>query len=70
MNFSCPLDSQTPERDVRLEETAEIQVTSTRYFNSSEILRLVSNRYVKHHVLQRFFLLLGHLYLSCEGEGH
>ena len=70
MNFSRPLDSQTPERDVRLEETAEIQVTSTPYFNSSEILRLVSNRYVKYHLLQRFSLLLGHLYLSCEGEGH
>ena len=71
MNFSrLLLDSQTPERDLRLEETAEIQFTSTPDVNPTEIQRLVSKRYTKHHLLQRFSLLLGHLYLSREGEGH
>ena len=45
VNFSrLLLESQTPERDVRLEETAEIQFTSTPNVNPAEILRLVSKR--------------------------
>lgn len=64
VNFSRLLESQTPEGE------GEFRVTSTPYDNPTEILPLVSNRYMKHQLLQRFSLLLGHLYLSCEGEGH